>query len=88
MADSQAYTGTPDTGQGNPVDVTTVTNANAVTVDRQTVAIGDPAMNVRAAVTADGLQVLDRRLLRFLETEAMLRDDPHCTMTGLNAAEH
>lgn len=54
MADGRAFTGTPDATNGNPIDVTIVTNSSSQTVDRQTVAIGDPSTLTRVAVKTTG----------------------------------
>ena len=53
MADAVAKTSTPDAAAGNPIDITTVTTGAGV-VDRQVVALGDPAANNKVAVTAAG----------------------------------
>jgi len=53
VADAVAKTSTPDAAAGNPIDITTVTTGAGV-VDRQVVALGDPAANNKVAVTAAG----------------------------------
>src|SRR5579864_8414270 len=57
MADASITTPTPDNSLGKPVDVETVTTGVG-TVNRQVVAIGDPAAGgTRATVTTTGLEV-------------------------------
>jgi len=53
MADAVAKTSTPDAAAGNSIDITTVTTGAGV-VDRQVVALGDPAANNKVAVSAAG----------------------------------
>lgn len=58
MADSKAFSITPDLVTGNPIAIVAVTNANADHVDQQIVTIGDATDGtLHAAVTANGLKV-------------------------------
>src|SRR5213593_941950 len=58
MADAVAKTSTPDAAAGNPIDITTVTTGAGI-VDRQVVALGDPAANNKAAISAAGRVSVD-----------------------------